>query len=367
MDIAGPVQQSQVDIVNGTIEGTLGNKDPCSYWVRSAETESYDVIATRPADWYVYDILSNQTPPIDYLLMLCTDCEGSRATNACSGSGKCVDNTCVCNNNRMGTVCEYPFPCSTLELDTRTEPFPYAQTHVPATSYELLLNNSSQPVSVYGKPVYVAQIGDNTLALNIILFTGRRWGFFLNLELEDAALDQQLRPGLPDYLPENFHSWLSKYRVYFFSDPMDYMSPSDSGSPVDLQWYKTRRWITIGDRSLYRIDTNQPTNTVLLCPSCLPFFNDCMNEGKCTLNGTAPAFARSSYLDARGTCACPLGFSGTLCEHEDTCMDINGTCFNGGNCTDDRSGRCSCPLTHAGSLCQYNIVEEYQIESRMLF
>ena len=277
---AGPTIRGGIDLKNGTISTIIGNDDPCDYWAISQETETYDITETFK-NWRVFDYFSNQTLPIDHFMLVCLDCEGRRATQSCSGHGQCVDNECVCESHRVGIACEYPFPCTKLALDERTRPFPYVPGgyHLPATNYDLLLDNSSRPVMVYSQPVYVARVPNTELALNVILFTGRRWGLFLNLEFDDASLDEQQRPGLPSYLPGDFHSWFSKYRLYFFSNPMDYGSPSDNGNPAEHLWFKSRRWLSIGDRSLYRVDTNQPLSTVLLCPECVPFLNDCMNGG----------------------------------------------------------------------------------------
>lgn len=276
---AGPAKD--IEIVNGTINAIIGNDDPCDFWVKSQETETYDITETWK-NWQVFDYFSNQTLPIDHFILVCLDCDGRRATQSCSGHGQCIDNTCICENYRVGVACEYPFPYNKLALDQRSEPFPYVTggSHVPATSYDLLLDNSSSPVMVYNQPVYVARVADTKIALNVILFTGRRWALLLNLEFDDASLEERQRPGLPDYLPGDFHGWFSQYRVYFFSNPMDYGSPSDNGSPTGHAWFKARKWISVGDRSLYRVDTTQPLDTVLLCPECVLFLNDCMNGGK---------------------------------------------------------------------------------------
>lgn len=49
-----------------------------------------------------------------------------------------------------------------------------------------------------------------------------------------------------------------------------------------------------------------------------------------------------------GGCACPVGYTGTLCETKvDPCKDIN--CQNGGTCID---GKCNCPDGYTGTYCE---------------
>lgn len=56
----------------------------------------------------------------------------------------------------------------------------------------------------------------------------------------------------------------------------------------------------------------------------------CMNGGTCD----------------NGTCDCPDGYSGTLCEVYDSCFTV--TCLNGGTCD---NGTCDCPDGYGGADC----------------
>ena len=353
----GPFDVESYRVVNGSLSPPMMNQDPCSYWLKSPETEAYDILETNPSSWLVVDYFTNQTLPVEHFVMVCNDCEGARASQSCGGHGTCISNECQCDEGRVGINCEHPTPCARMELDLRTEPFPYAEggKFIPATSYELLTDNQSRPVMVYNKPVYVAFLTSTGTVLNILMFTGRRWGLFLNFEFLDATAAQQLRPGLPSYLPIDFHSWFSRHRVYFFTEPMDLGSPSDSSSPIDLQWYRSRELLHLENRTLFRVDTNQPTNTVLLCPFCRVVYNNCLNEGDCSIDdpGNGNLY---DFVNREGLCVCKYGFTGYLCEKELSCFSSDADCLNNGNCT--LAGDCECPARFTGKLCQYEIEDK---------
>jgi hypothetical protein len=330
--------------------------DPCDYWVKSPETRTFDITETATSPWMIHLIDSNDILPLELFYLECSDCDahGSTSITSCSGHGACVNNQCVCDPGRTGHYCEYGKHCSHLELDERTLPFPFSNSGVfrPSTSYELLLENatSGAPVMVHNKPVYVAEVPSQPDMLNIILFTGRRWGIALNVELTDTNL--QSKTDLPRYLTTDFHGWLSRYHVYFFSGPMDVGTPSHAlSNPSDLPWYRARKWWKNGDKTHYKVDSNHPTNTVLLCSDCQSLTNDCFNGGECRRNN--PTENNSSTT--RGQCKCPIATSGFLCEREHACFDEGVKCFNGGKC-DKQTGDCSCPDSHTGRLCQYNTV-----------
>lgn len=71
--------------------------------------------------------------------------------------------------------------------------------------------------------------------------------------------------------------------------------------------------------------------TLLLAVGCCP---ECQNGGICN----------------NGTCDCPPGYSGSLCQNYNPCYNV--TCQNGGVCN---NGKCNCPPGYSGSQCQnYN-------------
>ena len=51
---------------------------------------------------------------------------------------------------------------------------------------------------------------------------------------------------------------------------------------------------------------------------------------------------------SNGSCSCPTGYSGTLCEtKKDPCANV--TCQNGGTCN---NGYCNCPTGYSGTYCE---------------
>lgn len=83
-------------------------------------------------------------------------------------------------------------------------------------------------------------------------------------------------------------------------------------------------------------------------------------QGECSLNISQLQQNAQDVLHGKGgRCVCDFGYSGGLCELEETCLDHDLTCLNGGNCTDLVTGRCSCPIGFTGGLCQYNISSDF--------
>ncbi|XP_069793960.1 protein crumbs homolog 1 isoform X2 [Narcine bancroftii] len=98
---------------------------------------------------------------------------------------------------------------------------------------------------------------------------------------------------------------------------------------------------------------------------CLPGFTgtDCevkidnCQKHKC-VNGATCIDAISSY-----SCRCPSIFTGRYCEHRRLsatfCNDEmrNWTCYNGGNCAEEKNALCTCPIGFTGSQCEIDIDE----------
>ncbi|XP_072175589.1 uncharacterized protein [Diadema setosum] len=70
--------------------------------------------------------------------------------------------------------------------------------------------------------------------------------------------------------------------------------------------------------------------------------NPCLNGGTCQVD----------YDDAVTRCACPPGFSGSICENNTACLGHD--CVNGGECLVDANGNpyCSCPADYTGTFCE---------------
>jgi hypothetical protein len=359
--------------------------DPCeTYWAKSQPTETYAITETTSEPWMILDYYTNRTLPIDFMTLFCLDCVVGGRT--CSNHGVCRNSRCECDFGRFGLDCEYALPCTSLELDRRTEPFPavlrddQGRRSIPSTSFNLLRDDEGIPVVVYNKPVYVTTEKGNTSTKeekikDVMLFLGRRWGLTLgSLEFLDGQptrgssrnADPTSRQSLITYLrSEQLQYIYIGYDFHFLSDAMDIHTPSDKVIPIEVSWFKARRWLTLAATEsedsngpldltvdLYRADQTQPIPTVLLCARCQSAVNPCLNRGKCRNQDDTP-FANDGNLDGGGgECECLVGFGGHLCEKELACTDEGGFCFFNGTCNES-TGDCVCPPTHEGRLCQY--------------
>jgi hypothetical protein len=377
--------------------------DPCvGYWAKSAETHTFDITETMITAWTVWDMYTNQTHlPIDFMTMYCLDCNANGG-RTCSNYGSCNSETnrCDCDFGRFGLNCEYPLPCKSLELDLRTPPFPAVlEKHgkgrsMPTTSFSLLTDDEGIPVVVYNKPVYVnapkkrkqkaevSESGNESIALltatmeekseeeqqieDVLMFLGRRFGLAKSLDANGNRTTPTSRAELVQYLRnERFQAIFSGYDFHMMSSQVDTGTPTDKVTPAEVSWYKTRKWLTLaatdsensngnlkGRMDLYRADETQAIDTVLLCRYCQSALNPCINKGYCARQDNTPQFNDGSSDGGAGECQCLPGFSGYLCEHEQSCTDEGATCFYNGTC-DALSGDCICPLGYEGRLCQY--------------
>jgi hypothetical protein len=320
-----------------------------TWTAKSPETESYDITTTSKSSWLVLNPESKKGVPLESFTLASNDCKSTDGERGlCSSNhGECRDNKCECNKGFFGLNCEFTGlneqnPCATLHVDFRKSPFP----DLPeegfyrgfSDEYQLLRDGNEMVVELYNRPVYVFEHDNGEF--DILMFLGRRW-VISDTGSFKSQKNTWTRSELAAYLSGEFDGYNSSYESYFISDPMDVNTPSDALTPVGLEWYRVKS-NNVESAGNNEIDPSQPLNTALLCSVCLVDVNDCFNLGTCGEEAEA------------GQCTCPLGFVGTLCEHEVPCTDdTSGGCLNDGECDAD-TGTCDCGDNFGGDQCQFD-------------
>lgn len=253
--------------------------DPCRGWVAaSSESLHYDVTETTE-EWFA-QTKSGRLLPLDQTYIECYDCKYEETFCGESMSlGTCIDNKCVCTEGRYGLRCEFEQPCSSLEVNPRSEGF--IGNRVFASKYYY-----SSDSLLYHRPIYTSVPGENIDAalssqsvpiykdlsggdVDTIMFRGRRW------TLTSA--------GIP----------------FFISEAIDIDSRTDIiAYPIGLEWHPALA-LTKDDR-VVEPNLSRSIDVILLCAECNSGTNPCFFEAACV----------------NGTCEhdCPHGSSGTLCQ-----------------------------------------------------
>jgi hypothetical protein len=315
-------------------------------YAKSEKTNTFDVTTIPAASWLVEDSFdTEQIVPFAAFTLKTNDCSEDLCRNE---HGTCKDNVCVCNKDRYGLNCEFAAPCPELLIDQRTNGFPVidAGTSFTAETYQLLKNAQDEPVEVYNRPVYVSTDESSSQYRNVMFFLGRRWAITDTFELATDAeknMNSILNSmeDIAQFFDEtSFHGFYNTYKPFFMSDPMDYGTSSDSLTPTGLAWNNVRTITTIveGGLNLYQADSSIPLTTVLQCKFCDKYEigSGCLNNGVC---------------DETNICSCfDDTYFGALCESQLTCLELDGSCYNGGTCT--ASGVCQDCVGARGLLCE---------------
>lgn len=327
-----------------------GSLDPCKWYARSEETRTYDI--TETLVWLTLNEDRSESLTLVAFYMACNDCDGGGGP--CSSSyGECVLNRCICNKGRFGLNCEFEDPCPYLSEDQRLEPVPIRTFwDIDSSGFELLRLPEDRLVTVYHRPVYVTEYSSGTKSgLAVLLYTGRRWvltekHFFSKLSgLETSGDvvtgDNVTREQLAEYLDTEFHGFYSSpYFPLYISSKADIKTPTDTVSPVNLNWFRAQTNDMIGIYlSAVEVDETQPINSNFLCKVCNNSTNRCYNYNQCNVD--------------QGECDCIEGYSGSLCEGRLPCVDIETGCRNGGNCTPEVKPFCSCAPQYFGNVCEF--------------
>lgn len=362
--------------------------DQCQFVYKSSNTVAFDVTEIAGSQWYGWNLEFNRLVPAPGFNLRCDDCVGGERGNCHPENGICVNNKCECLQTRMGVHCNNELPvCESLRVDTRTNPFPYEDGTLFSDKFELFRSADSQKVvEIQFKPVYIMK---RPWEADFMFFNGIRWEIirFVNKDKQRKLSSRNSKAGIqafgekrqlkdivsrrrllngndsPKYLsPGTAESLAALYyeierspqimnssilpndtiaddennvffQTYFFSQPVENLSPADTLTPTGLDWYPSTRDNSLG---WARPDESRSLGTVFLCATCDPFFNKCMNEGECASDTQR--------------CNCKREYKGYMCERTISCHELS--CQNNGTCEAWKE-YCTCDEPFYGSLCQY--------------
>ena len=355
--------------------------DHCLYYAyKSSSTVAFDVTEIAGSQWYGWDLGIKRLVPAPGFNLRCDDCVGGERGNCHPENGVCVSNVCQCLDTRMGVHCDNEVPvCESLRVDTRTNPLPYEDGSLFSDEYEIFRSaNTQNIVEVQFKPVYIMK---KPWEADFMFFNGRRWEIMrpiskdkqrtlsrnikpwtqareqpprrllvsgddpaelielgtakslaaLFLEIQMAEQEGNTTISLNETVVDADGKQL--FRTFFFSQPVESLSPEDTLAPAGLDWYPSARDSSLG---WALPDESRSLGTNFLCATCDPVSNACMNEGECN-----PGTQR---------CDCKREFDGYLCEHTISCHELS--CQNNGTCA-QWNEYCTCDEPYYGSLCQY--------------
>ena len=294
--------------------------DPCEWKARSSETATFDLLRTALSPWFVKNENGGEIK-LDPFFMSCNDC-GDPDTD-CSGRGVCLDAECTCDDGWFGVGCEFRSPCTRIGKDQRAPDFPALRGW--SRELDILKDDNLELVEVYHRPVYVQEAKPGEF--DIIFFTGRRWAATASEFLWDYATyqveEKSAERRLANYFRNEFHAHWSKFRVEYLTEPVDFGTPINSESPVDLRWTYADTKMNNNTLGMQR-STGTPVMTIFWCTFCDSRANPCLHDGKC---------------GGEGRCQCSPGVVGSLCEDQptnngncDAYFNTAGFAFDGGDC-----------------------------------
>lgn len=133
-----------------------GDDDACKWAAKSSTTENFDVVTTTTSLWYGLSD-DKRTVPLDRQHIKEWDC-------SCGLHGRCENNQCRCDEGYYGYECNFPEPCSSLQIDGRLGSF-QANGRIWSTEFEILRFENRTAV-VYDHPVYVTKKNANVALVN---------------------------------------------------------------------------------------------------------------------------------------------------------------------------------------------------------
>lgn len=269
-------------------------RDPCDWQVKSEETDGFDILELATETWIARDE-RGRISVLDHFFMTCFDCSFFGEDEMCSGHGECSNAVCTCEEGRFGPQCEFLTPCDSIEIDERTLPFTGARDF--SREYTVLTDGHGTLAQSYFRPVYFHEYGVGLF--DVLMFTGRRWvltysTLMTGLLTMNTTVGNE-RQTLFKYVT-SFHGHWTDYAVSFISSPVDEGTALNSESPVGVSWYPAEIQQSGGIQSPNGGDG--VLNTELICTVCNAQENPCLSLGHCV----------------DGSCVCPPGSSGTLCQ-----------------------------------------------------
>jgi len=299
--------------------------DSCNWKAISDETVSYDIMKTATSPWFTKaEDIPMKYPLNDAFHLTDTSCK-FLGDAVCNGRGVCKDDSCVCNEGYFGLLCEFKEPCDTLEADIRFEEF--RGNREWSTKFDILKSENDEIVVSYNRPVYYQEYKDGVI--DILMFVGRRWvvtssemlsGFWN--KNNSVTSEGQISTVLSDYLSD-FHAYYSKNKIAFTTEPVDALSPADSATPIEKQWFRVKE-ASQKEIGIQPVDLTSPVSTLLLCSVCNNVSNPCLYDGVCHTDGTCEC----SHAGAGALCQItPLGTG--FC---DPYFNSPGFNFDGGDC-----------------------------------
>jgi len=242
--------------------------------------------------------------PLSRHFIVCYDC--SVVDNFCGDYGTCVPvgrwlDQCVCDDGRYGFRCEYPEPCPRLEETESGEGF--VKTGGPNPTYFASQYYRLKDAEAYNHhPVYVSLDGNNqTLSdgAGIIVFTGLRW-ILSSKSLFPELTNVTDKKKLARYFAWAFHGQFSNYSTLYVSEPVYIDTAEDMASPLNLRWlHSASASVKAFDQRLQPDLQKELIEASFFCAVCNNNTNRCPYGAVCLSNGT---------------CDCPEGYSGTVCQ-----------------------------------------------------
>ena len=136
---------------------TQNSDRACRWWLKSAETTSFDVLSTSSLQWFFDESFNVQTP-VDWMYLTAYNPRHKAYETYCEASSNST-------SHHYGLNCEFTNPCPTLTVNLNTNPFGQGVRRFPS-EFRLVPN-----LEIYHRPVYYGQIRE----VHVIMFIGRRW------------------------------------------------------------------------------------------------------------------------------------------------------------------------------------------------